>query len=145
MSGLPNLLSSYFDTWQRAASRKSPPPEGCATIAGSVNCGKEAFQLKVGRCALDATNSTGAGVGSPNTDDLIKRKIAGCISRNIYGDESEQDKILKTINDIDWAKVSGKADSQAEQSIDNLVKDPDAEGEDEKISCSVEGIGWLLG
>lgn len=138
----PDLVNVYQNDFAAAAVKKSPPPKGCATIGGSLNCGKEAFQLMIGECLVNAKSSSGAGVGVSDLTALIKTKTANCISRNIYGDESESARIVEELDKIDFDKLNKEAEEAVNEALNDLTADPDAATPEQ--TCPIEGIGWLL-
>ena len=132
----------YRSTWTSRAITKTPLPAGCATVAGSPNCGKEAFELMVGKCWVNAANTVGAGIGVTNFADAVKSSTANCISLEAFGNTSKAAAIKMLLDPLDYASISSQVSTAMDAREATLTADI---GDTESApTCAVESIGWLV-
>ena len=162
-SKLPNeqkkfteIATKYMTELDRgvaATTLKSTPPEGCAKISGSWNCGKEAFEIFLGRCWVSAVNSIGSSPTVADKGDAVKASFSSCVSYQLYGNIKDMDAIQKRISSISYDQIQKVINEQDADTINKMVEDllPESADLDTALTdqvptcgSEVAGIGWMM-
>lgn len=146
MSNLENLLTPNIteSPWYKGLSDNEKLEAGCATVGDSINCDQNArnrlAKNLIGTCIVSAEESVSSRTNGDTSANAKDRYFTDCIGGRSGLDRTQ---IVQNMNSIAWNDVKKEVDSAAQAAEDALNKSDDSKDE-EKNSCGIDGIGWLL-
>ena len=137
----PTITNS---TWYKELSDSEKTEAGCATISGSISCDQNAksklAKKLIGTCITAAEESVSSRKYGDTGSSAKDQYFIDCV-RSRSGIDKNQ--VTQNMTTIAWDDVKKEMDTAA-QEAENALNKPEESGEEEKNSCGVDGIGWLV-
>ena len=137
----PTITNS---TWYKELSDSEKTEAGCATISGSISCDQNAksklAKKLIGTCITAAEESVSSRKYGDTGSSAKDQYFIDCVRSRSGIDKSQ---VTKNMTTIAWDDVKKEMDTAA-QEAENALNKPEEGGEEEKNSCGVDGIGWLV-
>jgi hypothetical protein len=137
----PTITNS---TWYKELSDSEKTEAGCATISGSISCDQNArsklAKKLIGTCITAAEESVSSRKYGDTGSSAKDQYFIDCV-RSRSGIDKNQ--VTQNMTTISWDDVKKEMDAKA-QEAENALNKPEEGGEEEKNSCGVDGIGWLV-
>ena len=137
----PTITNS---TWYKELSDSEKTEAGCATISGSISCDQNAksklAKKLIGTCIAAAEESVSSRKYGDTGSSAKDQYFIDCV-RSRSGIDKNQ--VTQNMTTISWDDVKKEMDAKA-QEAENALNKPEEGGEEEKNSCGVDGIGWLV-
>lgn len=136
----PTITNS---TWYKELSDSEKTEAGCATISGSISCDQNAksklAKKLIGTCIAAAEESVSSRKYGDTGSSAKDQYFIDCV-RSRSGIDKNQ--VTQNMTTIAWDDVKKEMDTAA-QEAENALNKPE-ESDEEKNSCGVDGIGWLV-
>ena len=136
----PTITNS---TWYKELSDSEKTEAGCATISGSISCDQNAksklAKKLIGTCIVAAEESVSSRKYGDTGSSAKDQYFIDCV-RSRSGIDKNQ--VTQNMTTIAWDDVKKEMDTAA-QEAENALNKPE-ESDEEKNSCGVDGIGWLV-
>ena len=136
----PTITNS---TWYKELSDSEKTEAGCATISGSISCDQNArsklAKKLIGTCITAAEESVSSRKYGDTGSSAKDQYFIDCV-RSRSGIDKNQ--VTQNMTTIAWDDVKKEMDTAA-QEAENALNKPE-ESDEEKNSCGVDGIGWLV-
>ena len=137
----PTITNS---TWYKELSDSEKTEAGCATISGSISCDQNAksklAKKLIGTCITAAEESVSSRKYGDTGSSAKDQYFIDCIRSRSGIDKSQ---VTQNMTTIAWDDVKKEMDTAA-QEAENALNKPEEGGEEEKNSCGVDGVGWLV-
>lgn len=137
----PTITNS---TWYKELSDSEKTEAGCATISGSISCDQNAksklAKKLIGTCITAAEESVSSRKYGDTGSSAKDQYFIDCVRSRSGIDKSQ---VTQNMTTIAWDDVKKEMDTAA-QEAENALNKPEEGGEEEKNSCGVDGIGWLV-
>ena len=137
----PTITNS---TWYKELSDSEKTEAGCATISGSISCDQNAksklAKKLIGTCVTAAEESVSSRKYGDTGSSAKDQYFIDCVRSRSGIDKSQ---VTQNMTTIAWDDVKKEMDAKA-QEAENALNKPEESGEEEKNSCGVDGIGWLV-
>ena len=137
----PTITNS---TWYKELSDSEKTEAGCATISGSISCDQNAksklAKKLIGTCIVAAEESVSSRKYGDTGSSAKDQYFIDCVRSRSGIDKSQ---VTQNMTTIAWDDVKKEMDTAA-QEAENALNKPEEGGEEEKNSCGVNGIGWLV-
>lgn len=137
----PTITNS---TWYKELSDSEKTEAGCATISGSISCDQNAksklTKKLIGTCITAAEESVSSRKYGDTGSSAKDQYFIDCVRSRSGIDKSQ---VTQNMTTIAWDDVKKEMDAKA-QEAENALNKPEEGGEEEKNSCGVDGIGWLV-
>ena len=137
----PTITNS---TWYKELSDSEKTEAGCATISGSISCDQNAksklAKKLIGTCITAAEESVSSRKYGDTGSSAKDQYFIDCIRSRSGIDKSQ---VTQNMTTIAWDHVKKEMDTAA-QEAENALNKPEEGGEEEKNSCGVDGVGWLV-
>lgn len=137
----PTITNS---TWYKELSDSEKTEAGCATISGSISCDQNAksklAKKLIGTCITAAEESVSSRKYGDTGSSAKDQYFIDCVRSRSGIDKSQ---VTQNMTTIAWDDVKKEMDTAA-QEAENALNKPEEGGEEEKNSCGVDGMGWLV-
>jgi hypothetical protein cdiviTM7_00597 len=137
----PTITNS---TWYKELSDNEKTEAGCATISGSISCDQNAksklAKKLIGTCITAAEESVSSRKYGDTGSSAKDQYFIDCVRSRSGIDKSQ---VTQNMTTIAWDDVKKEMDTAA-QEAENALNKPEEGGEEEKNSCGVDGMGWLV-
>lgn len=137
----PTITNS---TWYKELSDSEKTEAGCATISGSISCDQNAksklAKKLIGTCIAAAEESVSSRKYGDTGSSAKDQYFIDCVRSRSGIDKSQ---VTQNMTTIAWDDIKKEMDAKA-QEAENALNKPEEGGEEEKNSCGVDGIGWLV-
>jgi len=137
----PTITNS---TWYKELSDSEKTEAGCATISGSISCDQNAksklAKKLIGTCITAAEESVSSRKYGDTGSSAKDQYFIDCVRSRSGIDKSQ---VTQNMTTIAWDDIKKEMDAKA-QEAENALNKPEEGGEEEKNSCGVDGIGWLV-
>ena len=146
MSDLEEALKPTItnSTWYKELPDIEKFEAGCATIGGSISCDQNAqkklAKKLIGTCIAAAEESVSSRKYGDTGSSAKDQYFTDCVSSRSGIDKNQ---VTKNKKSIAWDDIKKEMDAKA-QEAENALNKPEEGGEEEKNSCGVDGIGWLV-
>ena len=137
----PTITNS---TWYKELPDSEKIEAGCANIGDSISCDQNAksklAKKLIGTCIAAAEESVSSRKYGDTGSSAKDQYFIDCI-RSRSG--IDKDQVIQNMTTIAWDDIKKEMDTKA-QEAENALNKPEEGGEEEKNSCGVDGIGWLV-
>lgn len=136
----PTITNS---TWYKELPDSEKIEAGCATIGDSISCDQNAksklAKKLIGTCIAAAEESVSSRKYGDTGSSAKDQYFIDCI-RSRSG--IDKDQVIQNMTTIAWDDIKKEMDTAA-QEAENALNKPE-ESDEEKNSCGVDGVGWLV-
>ena len=136
----PTITNS---TWYKELPDSEKFEAGCATIGDSISCDQNAksklAKKLIGTCIAAAEESVSSRKYGDTGSSAKDQYFIDCI-RSRSGIDKNQ--VTQNMTTIAWDDIKKEMDAKA-QEAENALNKPE-ESDEEKNSCGVDGVGWLV-
>ena len=136
----PTITNS---TWYKELPDSEKIEAGCATIGGSISCDQNAqkklAKKLIGTCIAAAEESVSSRKYGDTGSSAKDQYFTDCVSSRSGVDKNQ---VTKNKKSIAWDDIKKEMDAKA-QEAENALNKPE-ESDEEKNSCGVDGVGWLV-
>lgn len=145
MSDLEEALKPTItnSTWYKELPDSEKFEAGCTTIGGSISCDQNAqkklVKKLIGTCIAAAEESVSSRKYGDTGSSAKDQYFTDCVSSRSGIAKSE---VTKNKKSIAWDDIKKEMDAAA-QEAENALNKPE-ESDEEKNSCGVDGVGWLV-
>ena len=145
MSDLEEALKPTItnSTWYKELPDSEKFEAGCTTIGGSISCDQNAqkklVKKLIGTCIAVAEESVSSRKYGDTGSSAKDQYFTDCVSSRSGIDKNQ---VTKNKKSIAWDDIKKEMDAKA-QEAENALNKPE-ESDEEKNSCGVDGVGWLV-
>ena len=136
----PTITNS---TWYKELPDSEKIEAGCATIGDSISCDQNAksklAKKLIGTCIAAAEESVSSRKYGDTGSSAKDQYFTDCVSSRSGIDKSQ---VIQNMTTIAWDDIKKEMDAKA-QEAENALNKPE-ESDEEKNSCGVDGVGWLV-
>lgn len=136
----PTITNS---TWYKELPDSEKIEAGCATIGDSISCDQNAksklAKKLIGTCIAAAEESVSSRKYGDTGSSAKDQYFTDCVSSRSGIDKSQ---VIQNMTAIAWDDIKKEMDAKA-QEAENALNKPE-ESDEEKNSCGVDGVGWLV-
>ena len=136
----PTITNS---TWYKELPDSEKIEAGCATIGDSISCDQNAksklAKKLIGTCIDAAEESVSSRKYGDTGSSAKDQYFTDCVSSRSGIDKSQ---VIQNMTTIAWDDIKKEMDAKA-QEAENALNKPE-ESDEEKNSCGVDGVGWLV-
>lgn len=143
----PKITNS---TWYKGLSDSEKLEAGCATISGSISCDQNAqkklAKKLIGICIVEAEEAVSSRKYGDTGSSAKNQYFTDCVSSR---SGITKDQVTQNMTAIAWDNIKKEMDAAAQKAENTLTKpeetkSKEADGEEVKNSCGIDGIGWLI-
>lgn len=145
MSDLEEALKPTItnSTWYKELPDSEKFEAGCTTIGGSISCDQNAqkklAKKLIGTCIAAAEESVSSRKYGDTGSSAKDQYFTDCVSSRSGIDKNQ---VTKNKKSIAWDDIKKEMDAKAQEAENALNKTE--ESDEEKNSCGVDGVGWLV-
>lgn len=145
MSDLEEALKPKItnSTWYKELPDSEKFEAGCTTIGGSISCDQNAqkklAKKLIGTCIAAAEESVSSRKYGDTGSSAKDQYFTDCVSSRSGIDKNQ---VTKNKKSIAWDDIKKEMDAKAQEAENALNKTE--ESDEEKNSCGVDGVGWLV-
>ena len=136
----PTITNS---TWYKELPDSEKIEAGCATIGDSISCDQNAksklAKKLIGTCIAAAEESVSSRKYGDTGSSAKDQYFTDCVSSRSGIDKSQ---VIQNMTTIAWDDIKKEMDAKAQEAENALNKTE--ESDEEKNSCGVDGVGWLV-